>query len=93
MWKHYSRDVQKKQPRIPELVLILATAPRYRVLHIQTENTQLGSGLRETGSDSAKIPLTVQIFEHNKKARRTGMVRLALQMVEMGGVEPPSESA
>ena len=32
---------------IPELVLILATAPRYRVLHIQTENTQLGFALRE----------------------------------------------
>lgn len=65
---------------IPELVLILAAAPRYRALHIQTENTQLGFALRETGSDSAKKPLTVQIFEHNKKARRTGMVRLALQM-------------
>lgn len=85
--------MQKKQPMIPELVLILAAAPRYSVLHIQTENTQRGFALRETGSDSAKIPLTVQIFEHNKKARRTGMVRLALQMVEMGGVEPPSESA
>ena len=32
---------------IPELVLILATAPRYRVLHIQTENTQIGFALRE----------------------------------------------
>lgn len=32
---------------IPELVLILAAAPRYSVLHIQTENTQLGFGLRE----------------------------------------------
>lgn len=50
MWKHYSRDVQKKQPRIPELVLILATAPRYSVLHIQTENTQLGFGLCEKTS-------------------------------------------
>lgn len=79
MWKHYSRDVQKKQPRIPELVLILAAAPRYRVLHIQAENTQHGFGLCETGSDSVKIPLTVQIFEHNKKARRTMPVRLALQ--------------
>ena len=32
---------------IPELVLILATAPRYRALHIQTENTQIGFALRE----------------------------------------------
>lgn len=47
MWKHYSRVVQKKQPMIPELVLILAAAPRYSVLHIQTENTQHGFGLRE----------------------------------------------
>jgi hypothetical protein len=39
--------VQKKQPMIPELVLILAAALRYSVLHIQTENTQLGFGLRE----------------------------------------------
>ena len=52
MWKHYSRDVQKKQPRIPELVLILATAPRYSVLHIQTENTQLGFGLCEKTSQA-----------------------------------------
>ncbi len=50
MWKHYSRDVQKKQPMIPELVLILAAAPRYSVLHIQTENTQLGFGLCEKTS-------------------------------------------
>lgn len=35
---------------IPELVLILATAPRYRVLHIQTENTQIGFGLCEKTS-------------------------------------------
>lgn len=35
---------------IPELVLILATAPRYRVLHIQMENTQIGFGLCEKTS-------------------------------------------
>nr|DAT41759.1 MAG TPA: hypothetical protein [Caudoviricetes sp.] len=35
---------------IPELVLILATAPRYRVLHIQTENTRRGFALCEKTS-------------------------------------------
>lgn len=51
---------------IPELVLILATAPRYRVLHIQTENTQIR--LCEQEKDTDNLKRLKKLLKENERA-------------------------